>query len=117
MPNYKDSLEKEIETRLEGLKEMDVKSEEYGDAVGSLSKLMDRAIELEKLENERTDKQVSHREEKKDRFARHAIDIAGIAIPTAVTIWGFIKSIEFEKEGTITTIFGRGFANKLLPRK
>ena len=56
-------------------------------------------------------------DEKKDRFIRNIMTGAGIIIPTGVTIWGVLKSFEFEKEGTVTTILGRGLINKLLPRK
>lgn len=54
---------------------------------------------------------------KKDRRIQNGIAIAGIAVPTFVTIWGTIKSIKFEQTGSITTIMGRGFINKLLPKK
>ena len=89
---------------------------------------MDRAIELERLDIESHEKvEARHsdedfkmkqmEEERKDRIARNCIAVAGIVVSTAVTVWGTIKSINFEKEGTITTIMGRGFINKLLPKK
>ena len=56
-------------------------------------------------------------EEKKDRWIKNGLAAAGIIIPTLVTIWGTVKSIKFEETGTITTIMGRGFINKLLPKK
>ena len=61
------------------------------------------------------DKQLE--EEKKDRLIKNCIAVASIAIPSLITIWGTLKSFEFEKEGTVTTIMGRGFVNKLLPKK
>ena len=56
-------------------------------------------------------------EERKDRWIKNGIAALSVIVPTAVTVWGTIKTIEFEKEGTITTIMGRGFINKLLPKK
>lgn len=56
-------------------------------------------------------------EERKGRIWRDSIAIAGIVVPTWLAVWGTKKSFEFEKEGTITTIMGRGFLNKLLPKK
>ena len=56
-------------------------------------------------------------DEKRDRRIKNGITIAGIVIPSIITIWGTIKSLNFEKEGTVTTIMGRGFINKLLPKK
>ena len=56
-------------------------------------------------------------EEKKDRLVKNCISIGGIVLPVAVTIWGTLKSLKFEESGTVTTIMGRGFINKLLPKK
>ena len=56
-------------------------------------------------------------EEQRDRMFRNWMTVAGIVLPSVITVWGTIKTIEFEKEGTITTIMGRGFINKLLPKK
>ena len=56
-------------------------------------------------------------EEKKDRLVKNCLTAAGIVIPVWVTIWGTLKTLEFEKTGTVTTIMGRGFINKLLPKK
>jgi hypothetical protein len=121
-------LQQEIANELEELSKMQLGSDEYRGTVDGLTKLMDRAIEIERLDIEMQDKVEARQDENdfrskqlddehKDRFAKNAIAVFGILIPTAVTIWGTIKSIEFEKEGTITTIMGRGFINKLLPKK
>ena len=56
-------------------------------------------------------------DERKDRLVRNGITIASIVIPTAVTIWGTLKSFKFEETGTVTTTIGRGFINKLIPKK
>ena len=126
--NIEDLLRKEIKSELEELGSMKLGSDEYRTTVDGVTKLVDRAIEMEKLgiesqekvdareiENELKLKEMT--EEKKDRWVKNGIAVAGILVPTAVTIWGTIKSIEFEREGTITTIMGRGFINKLLPKK
>ena len=128
-------LEQEINDEFETLKQIEIGSESYKTTVDGLAKLMDRAIELEKIETDRKDrnkhqadelslkadeldlKERQLNEEKKDRWWKNALTAAGIVIPTGVTIWGTIKSIKFEQEGTITTIMGRGFINKLLPKK
>jgi hypothetical protein len=126
--SIKTLLEKEINDEFEELGKTAVGSDEYKATVDGLAKLMDRAIELEKFEAERKDridhqdremdlKQQQADDEKKDRKIKNWLAAAGIVIPTGVTIWGTIKSIKFEQEGTITTIMGRGFINKLLPKK
>ena len=121
-------LSEEIESEVKELKTMEVGSEKYKTAVDGITKLADRVIEIEKLEadtNEKKNarlsdlelKQEQLQEEKKDRWIRNGIAIGGIVIPSVITIWGTVKSFQFEKEGTITTIMGRGFINKLLPKK
>ena len=56
-------------------------------------------------------------EDRKDRLIKNGIAIAGILLPIGLSVWGTFKSFEFEKEGTITTIMGRGYINKLIPKK
>lgn len=121
-------LHDEIKSELEELKNIEAGTEKYKVTVDGLTKLIDRAIEMDKLNIDVQDKIDSREkddsfrmkqmeEEGKSRQIGNYITIAGIVIPTLVTIWGTVKTIEFEKEGTITTIMGRGFINKLLPKK
>ena len=110
-------LNKEIESEFECLMELDAGSEEYKVTVDGLTKLMDRAIEIDKLNIEHEEKLQLNKEEKKDRLIKHGINVASIVLPICVTIWGTLKSFKFEEEGTVTTIMGRGFINKLLPKK
>lgn len=56
-------------------------------------------------------------EDRIDRWIKNGIAIAGIILPIGLTVWGTYKSFEFEKDGTITTIMGRGYINKLIPKK
>lgn len=126
--NIETKLHVEIDDEFDTLSGMELGSEQYKVAVDGLTKLMDRAIEIEKLDIEHEDREKAQKmehdlklaqmeEEKKDRLIRNCLTAAGIIIPTIVTIWGTVKSMEFEKEGTITTIMGRGFVQKLLPKK
>ena len=117
-----------IETDFEKLADEKMSSEERRATVDELTKLMDRAIEMEKVTNDCRDKTEVRmndqavklqqlEDEKKDRLVKNAMSAAGIVLPLLVTIWGTKASFNFEKEGTITTIMGRGFIQKLLPRK
>lgn len=117
-------LNEEIKNEFNDLKKMELGSETYKVTVDGLTKLVDRAIELKKIDVEQSENYENRQielskieDDRKDRFVRNVLTGAGIIIPTAVTIWGTIKSINFEKEGTITTIMGRGFIQKLLPKK
>lgn len=121
-------LHEEIAKELDELGKIQLGSDEYRGVVDGVTKLMDRAIEIERLDMELQDKEETRHtdedlrlkqmdDENKDRIVKNLISVMSFVVPTAVTIWGTIKTIEFEKEGTITTIMGRGFVNKLLPKK
>ena len=143
-------LRSEIDAQIGYLGEMEAQTDEYKAKVDCVTKLLDRAIEMEKLAREHEDRVAAQEaeremkekqaeaelefkreqmnaenslkikqmeEERKDRWVKNGISVAGILLPIAVTVWGTKKSFEFEKEGTITTIMGRGFLNKLLPKK
>jgi len=113
----KSLLQKEIQEEFEDLKEMSLGSEEYRATVDGLTKLVDREIEIERLKIETKEKSRQFEEEKKDRLIKNILTGVGIVVPSAITIWGTLKSFKFEEEGTITTVIGRGFINKLLPKK
>ena len=120
----KETLYKEIEDELQALNEVEVGTDEYKASVDGVTKLLDRAIEIEKheaemkeREAERIAKNIQVAEEQKDRVVKNYISAGGVVLPLLVTIWGTLKSFKFEKDGTVTTIMGRGFINKLLPKK
>lgn len=121
-------LNDEIREEFEELGKIEVGSDKYKIAVDGLTKLCDRAIELEKFKAEQELKKDQQdvdaelraeqlKDERKDRVVKNCLTGAGIGIPAAITVWGTIKSIKFEETGTITTIMGRGFIQKLLPKK
>lgn len=122
------TLNAEIKSEIEILNALELGSQKYETAINGITKMLDRAIELEKIgiesdekrrqaDKDETDKLIQLQEDRKDRLIKNCISVAGIVIPSVITIWGTVKSFEFEKEGTITTIMGRGFINKLLPKK
>lgn len=131
MINYKEALDGEISTELEVLESMETNSEDYKIMVEGLTKLIDRSMELEKIEiSKAQEAEKIKNEAKKMKFEAeqaktnkifqwigYGISAAGIVIPVAVTIWGTKVTLNFEKEGTVTTMMGRGFINKLLPKK
>lgn len=135
-------LNTEIESEFEAMSDVEMSSNEYKVGVEGLTKLIDRQLEFEKLDEEFREKREVRkleekikekdlelrekelklkeeqlRQEQKDSKFRNGIAIAGIAIPSLITIWGTIKSLKFEETGTVTTMMGRGFINKLLPKK
>ena len=125
MDSIKALLRGEIERDLEALGDVEVGTDEYKASLDGVVKLTDRFIELEKIDTEIQDKHEARHDEnqlkraqmKSDRkfqVFRCVLDVAGIVVPIVVTVWGTKKSFEFEKEGTITTIMGKGFIGNLL---
>jgi hypothetical protein len=121
-------LDVEINDEFEVLSKMEKGSETYKATVDGLTKLIDRAIEIEKVQDERERSEQTRKDEekfrqqqfeseRKDRWIKNALTATGIIVPSVITIWGTLKSLKFEETGTITTAIGRGFINKLLPKK
>lgn len=143
--DIKQTLEKEIKSEFEKLRGLDIGSEEYKTTVDGITKLLDRVIDVEKLEKDAKaksqDREIESKKvngeltekaesikieekkleqitnEKNDQIFKNAIAIAGIVVPSLITIWGTFKTLKFEETGTVTTIMGRGFVNKLIPKK
>lgn len=121
-------LREEVEDQIAELSEMKMGSDEYKTAVDGVSKLTDRLIELEKMEFEQAEreqtrlkdiefKMLERNDEQKDRFIKNCISGATLVTGIGLTVWGTLKTFKFEETGTVTTIMGRGFINKLLPGK
>lgn len=126
--SIKTLLEVEIEDEFDKLANMEPGTDEHKATVDSVVKLMDRAIELEKLADAAEEKEKDRKfdndlklaqakDERLDRIVKNCIGVAGIVLPICLTVWGTKTSLKFEEEGTITTAIGRGFINKLLPKK
>lgn len=129
--SIKEKLDKEISSELDRLSSMEMGTETYKTTVECVSKLIDKQNEIDKIELETMKQQLSEQKEsdritrekeldelnKKDQFIKNMISIGSIIIPVFVTVWGTYKTLRFEETGTVTTIMGRGFINKLLPKK
>ena len=128
MTNIETLLHEEIQDGFDALSKMERGTEIHKTTVDEVAKLFDKAIEIEKIEIEAKDKakareieaslkRAQMEEDRKDRRVKNGIAIGGIVLPLAVTIWGTFKTLKFEEEGTVTTMMGRGFINKLIPKK
>lgn len=114
--NMKTLLDVEIEELFDKLSKLNPDSKEYAAVEDGLTKLMDRKIEIEKLELSEAQSEKQMKEERKARLIKNIIDVGSIVLPLAVTVWGARASFKFEEEGTITTAIGRKFMDKLIKR-
>ena len=126
--DYMALLDDVIVDELKNLKDTKGETDEYKATVECVTKLMDRSIEIKKLTFDQTYKlsrQViddkakvkQDEEDRKDRLIKNCISIAGIVIPALITIWGTLKSLKFEQDGTVTSMAGRAFISRLFPKK
>lgn len=118
-------LREEIESEFKELSTITPGGENYKIAVDGITKLMDRAIEMEKNEIDRQDridardsenelKTKQMEDEKKDRFVKNLLAGVGTIGGLVVTIWGAKKAWKFEETGTVASPVGRSFINKLI---
>ena len=121
-------LREEILNELEELGKCQLGNDEYKTRVDGATKLIDRAIEIEKLnieqENKEKDRELDKtlklqqmEEDRKDRKIKNVLTALGIGIPAGITVWGTLKTFAFEKDENVTKLIGRGFINKLIPKK
>lgn len=126
--SMEDLLRTEVEENLKNMKDLELGSKQYESAVESTCKLMDRVIAIDKnaddydlkdkaRETETNLKYDQITKDKRNQMIQNGITVGSIVVSTAVTIWGTLASFKFEKEGTVTTILGRQFIGKLLPKK
>lgn len=123
--SFKRILDEEIINELNELKKISVGTEEHKVSVDALTKLMDRKIELEKLEVESKTQDLNRdietnlrlqqmESEKRDRLIKNVL--TGVSTVGGLLCAGlaFVASINFEKEGTLTTEGGRSALRQLL---
>lgn len=117
----------EIGNEIDKLSTMDVGSEQRSQAIKELTSLLDRAIEIEKIQKDAADKDATRliennlkvqqlAEDKKDRYIRNGLTAFSILSGLAVTVWGALKAWKFEETGTVSSPIGRKFINNLISK-
>lgn len=123
--NLKTKLSEEFESQMLELNKLSVGSDEYKVAVDGVTKLADRIIEIDKMENDfksREDTLVSNEFlktkeleiEKKDRKNRTVVEVLKIGVPTAAAFAMGIISMKWEKLDTLTSTAGKSSLRDLL---
>ena len=125
MKDVKEELTAVIKVQIDLLKDLKPGTDEYKIASDVLTKLLDKLNETEKhdddyrdkcetrnVENQLKTKQLA--EDRRDHNVKNCLTAVSVVGGMALTVWGTIKSLKFEETGSVTTIIGRGFVNKLL---
>lgn len=125
--NIKTMLDTEIQGEFSELANIEVGTEPYKIAVNGVTQLLDRQIELKKIEIERDEKAEAlememrlksqqMRDDRADRIVKHVMSLITIGASIGLTVWGTRTAIKFEETGTISTTVGRLFFNKIVPK-
>ena len=128
-------LDQEIQGCLESMNDLEaVNVPEYGEAVTNVTKLMDKLVELKKLDIEQSKleqmkeieasklEQMKELEtekidsENKDRLVKNVITVVTTGAGIVLTIWGTKKTFQFEETGSITSTAGRKYLDALLSK-
>lgn len=122
--NIETLAHEEIVRELEKLNDVEVGSDQHRTGVDAVTKLIDRAIEMERLSVETEEKvKRTELEEKKvkdervDRIVKNCLTGISIVGGFGLTVWGSLKSWKFEETGTITSGPGRKFMSALFFKK
>ena len=114
-------LHAEIAAGFEQLGSVEKGTDEYDKIVTAQTKLLDKAIEIDRLNFEHEEKlkeqelkEKELEEEKKDRIIKNSL--TGVSVLGGlITTWHWArKSLQFEETGTVTTAVGRNFINKAI---
>ena len=125
--SIKTQLEDEIRDEFDALRKIEVGSDTYRTTVEGLTKLIDRKIEMDKVEVDarervikRNDdnefKEMQLADDRKDRAIKNGLTVATLVITTGTTIWGILKSlkIEFKDNEMITSTVGKELMKKVI---
>lgn len=115
--SLKTQLTEEFKSQLEEVSKMEVGTEKYKIAVDGVTKLADRIIEIDKIEQDEMLKEASHEDEmvlkaedlasqKKDRIIRNVIEGVKVAGGFGLAAWAFVASMNFEKDGHLWSTEG-----------
>ena len=95
-----------VQRGFEQLEEVDLSSDDYKTCVEGLTELVDREIEIRKVEDERV-----------DRIVKNILTGVSIIGGFGLTIWGSLKSWKFEETGFVSNGPGKEFMKKLFHTK
>lgn len=128
MKEVKKKLVEEFCEDADGLRDLELGSEQYRSSVDGITKIADRLIRIEEVEIDRemrarqleADNAIKSRQlrdERKDRVIKNSIGIGTFIVTTALSVWGINKTFKFDATDTVTSTLGRKILNDLIPRR
>lgn len=125
--SLKSLLNEEICEELKECKKWQVGSDDYCKTVDGIAKLIDRQIELEKIEIQKEQQKIDCEQnlfandiqaeqlkiDKKDKIVKNVLTGTSVVGGLLVGIWGTMEAIKFEEEGSFTSLVGRDFVSNL----
>lgn len=126
--NIDTMLHDEIKEELTGLNKIQLGTEEYKVTTDGVAKLLDRAIEMrkfdeearERAENRETEimlKREQMADDRKDRIVKNLLTGLSIVGGLSLTVWGSINAWAFETNGVMSNGPGKEFMKKLFKMK
>lgn len=124
---FETKLREELDREFDSLKASEVGSEEHKATADTMTRLMDRAIELKKIEvdarnqeraqeNERALRLVQMRDERNDKLLRNILMGVG-SVGGLATIWLLsAAAFTYEEKGTISSLIGKKVLGMLVPK-
>lgn len=124
---FETKLREELDREFDSLKDSEIGSDEHKATMDSMTKLMDRAIELKKIdvdaknqakaqENEKTLRLEQMKDERNDKLVRNIIMGVG-SVGGLVTIWLLsAAAFTYEEKGTISSLIGKKVLGMLVPK-
>lgn len=122
------ALEDEIVDGFLKLNKLEFGSEQYNRGADALCKLVHAAVAVDESERKLKEmvesRQQTHeleerklKAEKREQILKYTVAVVSLAASVGVTTWGATHSWEFEKQGSVTTLIGKLFMNRLVPNK
>lgn len=113
--SIKTELITEFRKRMDQTEDMSVESEEYKKSVEAISKIADRIIELDKIEQHDAENSVKWElqetenklkteqmaAEKKSRWIGHGIEVVKVIGGLSIPVWAFLVSMVYEDKGKL----------------
>lgn len=133
--SVKTALLDEFMDEVEELGKLEVGSEKYKVAVDGIKKIYDMMTEQDKMQLEQEIRQAEQeskkerqaeedelkqkqlKEERRDKWLDIGLRIFEIGAPLAITVWGTIMVLDFEKDEIVGSFFSKSWLQKFANRK